>query len=126
MKRTAARLGAAALVMMAVAGPAHGQELEQGTRTGSMSPPGGAAIPVTFEVGVVSGDLSIVMSNPQFGDIPFMEPRLAGDELTFWWEPGTRVECTLLRGDDRAFEGTCSDVQGTTGAGNLTMTPPAA
>lgn len=126
MARTLRRLGAVAVAMLALAGQAQGQELERGTWTGAMSPPGGSAIPVTFEVAVTGNDLSIVMSNPQFGDIPFMDPRLSGGELTFWWEPGTRVECTLVRGEDRRFVGTCSDVQGATGEGSLTMTPPAA
>ena len=55
--------------------------------------------------------------------ISFYEVALDGDELTFWWEPGPRVDCTLLRKEDGSFEGTCTD-GGADGEGTLTMVPP--
>jgi len=122
MKRKAAGLGAV-LFALCVANPAGAQQLEQGTWTGTMSPPEGEGVPVTYSVGVTDGALSIVMNNAQLGDMPFSDARLDGDELTFWWEPGTRVDCTLRRQSDRSFAGTCSAGNGD---GALTMVPPGA
>jgi hypothetical protein len=125
MERTAAGLGMVALVVMWVATPVSAQELERGTWTGSISLPGGSSLPVTYQVGETDGALSITMSNPQVGDVAFSDAGLDGDELTFWWEPGIRVDCTLLRKEDRSFEGICTDGSGAAGEGTLIMMPPA-
>lgn len=101
------------------------QELPLGTWSGAMSAPGGQPIPVSFEVGRAGGSLSIVMSSVQVeGEIIFNDVRLEGDQLTFWWEPGIRVECTLTRNEAGTFEGGCSDGSGS-GEGLLRMIPPA-
>lgn len=120
MKRKALGFGAV-LLALSWASSAGAQELEPGTWTGTLSPPGGEGVPVTFAVGLTDGALSIVMNNVQLGDMPFSDERLDGEELTFWWEPGTRVDCTLLRQGDRSFEGTCSAGNGD---GSITMVPP--
>ena len=125
MERTAAGLGMVALVVMWVATPVSAQELEQGTWTGSISLPGGSSLPVTYQVSETDGALSITMSNPQVGDVAFSDAELDGDELTFWWEPGIRVDCTLLRKEDRSFVGICTDGSGAAGEGTLIMMPPA-
>jgi hypothetical protein len=125
MKRTAVAFGIVALITMWAATPTRAQELELGTWTGVLTPPGGEGVPVTFEVGDVDGVLSIVMNNPQLGDISFNEARLEGGELTFWWLPGTRVDCSLLLRGDRSFEGICKDDRGADGEGRLMMMPPA-
>lgn len=121
MKRKVPGLGAVALAALCAAAPAGAQEMQQGTWTGTMFPPGGAGVPVTYEVAQTDGALSIVMSNVQLGDMPFSDAQLEGDELTFWWEPGTRVDCTLQRKEDQSFEGTCSAGNGD---GAITMVPP--
>jgi len=123
MKSMGRGLGVALLVGMWAAVPARAQELQPGTWTGTMFPPGGEGVPVTYRVGLTDGVVSIVMNNLQLGDMAFQEPRLDGDELTFWWEPGTRVDCTLQRQDDRSFAGTCSAGNGD---GAITMLPPEA
>ena len=125
MERTVAGLGMVALVAMWVATPVCAQELERGTWTGTISLPGGSSLPVTYEVGGTDGALSITMSNPQLGDVAFSDAGLDGDELTFWWEPGIRVDCTLLRKEDRSFGGICTDGSGAAGEGALIMMPPA-
>ena len=102
------------------------QALPLGTWSGAMSAPGGTPIPVSFQVGRTDSGLSIVMSSAQVeGEIAFTDVRLQGDSLTFWWEPGVRVECTLTRTDAGGFEGSCSDGSGS-GEGILRMVPPAA
>ena len=124
MPRTAA--GAIVLALL-WAVPAGAQELEHGTWTGSLVPPGPSAepVPVTFEVQEADGALSIVMRNEILGEAPFSDERLEGDQLTFWWEPGIRVDCALTRQGDGSFEGTCQDDRGTDGGqGTISMRPP--
>jgi hypothetical protein len=90
-----------------------------------MTPPGGEPIPVTYEVGEVDGALAVVMRAMMVQEvIPFHDVRVTGPELTFWWEPGIRVDCRLLRTDDGSFAGACTDGTSDRGAGSLTMVPP--
>ena len=126
MKRTAAGLGVVALLALGSATPASAQALPQGTWTGTMSPPGGEAIPVNFEVSESGGALSIAMMAVQVeGEMPFRDIRLDGPTLTFWWEVGVRVDCSLTRTEVGGFAGTCTDGTGDRGEGTLTMVPPA-
>ena len=125
MKRTASALGT--LTLLALAGPAvaNAQELPHGTWTGTLAPPGGEPIPVTYEVGAAEGALSVVMRSAMIaGEMPFRDVRLDGSELTFWWEPGIRVDCALTRNAQGGFDGTCSDGIPEAGAGVITMVPP--
>ena len=121
MKGKALGLAVLFMALVTYASPAAAQELELGTWTGLMSPPEGEGVPVTYEVALTAGSLSIVMNNVQLGEMPFTDPRLDGDELTFWWEPGTRVDCALSRQASGSFEGTCSAGNG---EGAITMVPP--
>ena len=125
MNRTAAGLGIVTLLAMGVTTSVDAQEMERGTWTGTMSPPGNPSVAVTYEVGETDGALSIVMTAPEVGEsMTFSDVKLDGDELTFWWEPGGRVDCTLLRKEDGSFEGICTDGSGPSGEGTLTMLPP--
>ena len=121
VKKAAAGLGMITLLAMWITTPIGAQELARGTWTGTMSPPGSPSVDVTYEVGEGGGGLSIVMNAPQ-GLTPFNDVQLDGDELTFWWEPNIRVDCTLLRKEDGSFEGPCSPAGGE--EGTLTMVPP--
>ena len=124
MKRTAAGLGIVALLAMWVATPVGAQELAPGTWTGTMSPPQNSpTVAVTYEVGETDGALSIVMSVPGESTV-LHDVKLNGDELTFWWDPGGRVDCTLLRKEDGSFDGICTEGTGPGGEGTLTMLPP--
>ncbi|MSR20336.1 MAG: hypothetical protein EXR91_05090 [Gemmatimonadetes bacterium] len=126
MKRAAAGFGVVALLGLASAAPASAQALPFGGWTGTMTPPGGEPIPVTYEVGELDGALAIVMRALMVQEvIPFHDVRIEGPELTFWWEPGIRVDCRLLRTESGSFEGSCSDGNSDSGAGALTMVPPA-
>lgn len=105
------------------AGPSAAQELVHGTWTGTMTPPGGRPFDVTYQVGLLDGVLAVTMQSILVQEvIPFRDIHLAGDELTFWWEPGVRVDCTLRRTESGSFEGPCTAQGG--GAGALTMIPP--
>jgi hypothetical protein len=102
------------------------QDLPFGLWSGTMTPPGGEPLPVMYQVREVAGALAITMSNPDLGPMEFTDEALAGDELTFWWNAGVRVDCTLRRQEDGSFDGSCADPRGTAGGeGAMTMTPPA-
>ena len=126
MQKVALLLGLATVLTLSVAPPARAQELTPGTWTGTMAPPGApTGIPVTFVIGRTDGALSIVMRSAQVeGDMPFQDVRLDGSELTFWWEPGVRVDCALQRTEAGGFAGDCTGVSGPDGAGRITMVPP--
>ncbi len=125
MSKTFASFAATALIAGVTALPAAAQQLPYGGWTGTMTPPGGQPVNVTYEVGQLDGALAIVMRALMVQEvIPFHEVRAQGDELTFWWEPGIRVDCTLRRTATGSFEGPCSDGSDR-GAGMLTMVPPA-
>ena len=126
MTRIASILAAATLIVVATAAPAAAQALPHGGWTGTMTPPGGQPITVTYEVGEVDGALAIVMRALMVQEvIPFHDVRVEGDALSFWWEPGIRVDCRLVRTASGSFEGPCTDGSSDRGAGALTMVPPA-
>ena len=123
-KRIAPALAAAALLAFAASSPIAAQQLPYGGWTGTMTPPGGQPITVTYEVGELDGTLAIVMRAIMVQEvIPFHDIRVEGDALTFWWEPGIRVDCTLQRTSSGSYEGPCT-AGGTGAAGALTMVPP--
>jgi len=98
------------------------QEMESGTWAGILVPAGDAAADVQFEV--ASGDhaISITMIIPGFGELPLDDVTLEGETLSFSFDIGLVVKCSLARGDEGGFEGTCSSDDGN--SGQLTMTPP--
>jgi len=116
----------AATLMALSAVPSSAQELTPGTWTGTMSPPGGQPFNVFYDVGSLDGALAIAMRSILVQEvIHFQDVRLEGDELTFWWEPGVRVDCTLRRTETGAYEGTCAGTSGPTGTASMSMVPPA-
>jgi hypothetical protein len=126
MNTTSSALGAAVLLALWAAAPARAQELPYGMWTGTIAPPGASAMPVTFEVGETDGAVAIVMRSAMVeDDMPFRDVRIAGSELTFWWEPGVRVDCILSRTQAGGFEGSCVGESGPEGEGRMTMVPPA-
>lgn len=127
MTRVTTTLGLLALCLAVPSSAIRAQDIEHGLWSGAMTPPGAEPVPVMFQVGDFQGELRIVMSNPQLGPMELNDEVLEGDELTFWWNPGTRVECALHRQDDGSFEGVCADERGADGGeGAVRMTPPGA
>jgi hypothetical protein len=125
MPSSLSTLAVATLIALAPSAPVQAQELSPGTWTGTMSPPGGQAIPVQFEVSGSGAALSVVMTAQMVPDgIPFNDIRVEGQALTFWWEPGVRVDCQLMRTQAGGYEGACSDGSGGA-SGAMTMVPPA-
>jgi hypothetical protein len=121
MTRTAIFL--AAVLPFLVVGSARAQKLEPGTWTGSVTPPNEEqALPVTYDVAMKGDTIVVTVDAGEHGTFPFSDVKLTGGELTFWFMPGTRVDCTLARGADGAFQGSCRDADG--GTARMVMVPP--
>jgi hypothetical protein len=126
MPKTAVRLllAVVALTVVGIA-PLQAQALTPGTWTGTMSNPVGGSVDVTFDVGGTEAAPTISMSVSLLPEpIAFNDIRFDGPTMTFWWEPGVRVDCRLTRDATGGYAGTCSDGSGS-GDGRITMVPPA-
>ncbi len=123
----AARLLIVAGLTLAAMAPrqVEGQGLTPGTWSGSFSNPAGqVTLSVTYDVGGTVEAPTVSMSVSMVPEpIPFNDIRLDGQTMTFWWEPGVRVDCTLTRDASGGYAGACSDGSGS-GEGRLTMVPP--
>ena len=96
--------------------------LEEGTWTGTATPPEGGTFDISFEVTSEGDSLSITIVS-DFGNFELNDVQVAPDRLTFWLEiGGTRLDCELLLGEGGSYAGDCVDSDGDTGL--LTMTPP--
>jgi hypothetical protein len=125
MPKTAVRLLLAAALTFVGVAPLHAQALTPGTWTGTMSNPVGGSVDVTFAVGGTESAPTISMSVSMLPEpIAFNDIRVDGSTMTFWWEPGVRVDCRLTRDAAGGYAGTCSDGSGS-GDGRITMVPPA-
>jgi hypothetical protein len=125
MPRIVSRLGIAALLMLAAAAPLNSQELTPGMWTGTIAPPNTEAIPLQFEVSGAGSALSVLVTTVLFqGAIPLNDIRVDATSITFWWDLGARVECTLTRDASGGYAGPCSDGSAA-GDGRMTMVPPA-
>ena len=115
----------AALAMSTVTfGPTaavHAQSLEPGTWTGTIAPPGNDSFDVTYDVVVKGDSLTITVHAPP-GDRPFRDIKTSENQLTFWFEPGPRVDCVLAKHEDGSYSGDCVAQDGS--VGHLTMVPP--
>ena len=114
---------AAALPFVILAAPGSAQKLEAGKWTGRVSPPGGEApVDVTYDVTLKGDTIGITVVAGEHGSFPFSEVKLVDKTLTFWFQPGPRVDCKLDQKDDGSFEGACRDAQG--GDARMLMLPP--
>lgn len=99
------------------------QSLTGGSWTGSVTGPGGNPLAVTFEVSTAGDSIAILIKTPDRGDYPVTNAKLAGETLTFTFQPGPTVECKLIRQADASFLGECAgedDLRAT-----MVMKPPA-
>jgi hypothetical protein len=102
---------------------AEAQKLEPGKWTGTVTPPGEErATEVSYDVTMKGDTIDITVNAGEHGSHRFNEVRLNDRTLTFWFTPGPRVECTLTRGENRVFAGTCRDSEG--GIASMVMVPP--
>ena len=121
MKKTVTLL-MALLPLLLVPAITAAQKLEPGKWTGTVAPPDGSVNDVTYDVALRGDTIAISVNAGQHGVHRFNDVKLDNNRLTFWFEPGPRVECTLQRRDDGAFQGSCTDPQG--GIAQMLMLPP--
>lgn len=96
------------------------QELESGTWTGTLEPPEGGEMAVSFEV-TGGAEPSITMAGQgQFLVLENIE--LTDDALHFTFDMGTFIVCELLVSDEGGFAGECVGDDGESGF--ITMVPP--
>ena len=107
------------LVALAFAAPAPiaAQKLETGIWTGTITPPDGAAVNVTYDVRT-SGDTTRITANAEMGSFTFVDVKVLADRITFTFTPGdTHVSCVLMLGEGGSYKGDCTDSDGGTDAG---------
>lgn len=97
------------------------QKLQAGTWTGTVTPPNSNTQQVTYNVAMKADTLTIALSTGQ-RSFPFSDVKLKDRTLTFWFAPGPRVDCTLQRRADGAYEGPCRDEEG--GDARMLLVPP--
>ena len=110
------------LALVALPGVAAAQKLEPGKWTGVVIDPSGNRNETVYDVTVKGDTIRISVTAPQHGTFEFSDVKLVDQTLTFWFEPGVRVECKLNRRDDGGFEGSCTDAGG--GVAQMLMLPP--
>ena len=104
-----AALALAAIVILPAAASA--QAMQPGKWTGSATPPDGE-VQLTFDVTVKGDTIGIMLSAGEHGSFKLEEVKLANNKLTFWFQPGPRVNCTLDRKENGNFEGACAGDDG--------------
>ena len=98
------------------------QKMQPGTWTGTITPPRGQSVSVTFDVGVAGDTTKITVKGTPAGDLPFANVRVASDRVTFEFTPGTPVKCTLMLQEGGGYKGDCLDGNGEKGV--IEMLPP--
>ena len=114
----------AALLLLCVATPGlcAAQSLKAGTWTGSVTPPDGGLTVVTYDVTVIGDSLGVVIHAGEHGEFTVRNGHYAEGKITFAFEPGITVRCTLARGEDGTFAGECLAEDGS--VAHMTMVPP--
>lgn len=110
------------VAMSVFAAPAAAQEMAEGTWGGTIEPPGGGVMDISFEVETGEA-LSITLVAPGMGELVADDEELVDGVLHFGFDAGgAYVVCELPKTDDGGFEGECVGDDGA--VGYLTMTPP--
>jgi hypothetical protein len=112
------------LILLTLATPStvFGQKIQAGTWTGTITPPNSNAVEVTFEVTVAGDSTKITAKGTPRGDLPFANVHVAADRVTFDFNAGETISCTLMRQQGGGYKGNCLDSAG--GTGVIEMLPP--
>ena len=120
--RRALKVAFPGLILFALPVALTAQKLTAGTWTGTVTPPDGGTVSVTWDVQTARDSISITLKAAEHGTFVMSEIKLTADQLTFTFAPGPVVNCTLARKDDGSYAGTCKDSDG--GEATMTMVPP--
>ena len=80
-----------------------------GAWTGSFTPPGAPGFPATFEFARNDAGLTLVISMTGRETVRAENVAATADNLTFVFQPGPRLNCTLKKDAAGSYSGTCSD-----------------
>ena len=123
MKHPLYLAGLALVAVIAIGLTVYAQELETGTWSGTLTPPGDAAMDITYDVSYDEGELSITINIPEMGgSLSASDISVDGETLSFSFAPGPQVDCDLQRQEDGSFAGDCSPGGGE--SGHMTMVAP--
>lgn len=113
-----------AVLLVAFMAPAvcSAQAIKSGTWTGTVQPPDGDVTDLTFDITVMGDSLGVVIHAGEHGDFTAREGRYADGKITFAFEPGVTVRCTLARVEDGSFAGNCQGEDGSLAP--MTLVPP--
>ena len=114
---------AAVLPLLGAFGMGAAQQMPVGKWTGTVTPPNESAVEVTYDVAMKGDTIAITIVAGEHGSFAVNEVRLNERALTFWFTPGPRVDCSLARRDDGAYEGTCTEA-GSAETAHILMVPP--
>lgn len=103
--------------------PAAAPKLATGQWTGTVSPPDGSVVAVTFDVATTNDTLHIMINAAEHGNFAAEDIKVDASSVSFAFTPGPHVVCVLNKKDDASYAGNCSDDSGT--AVPMTMVPPA-
>ena len=117
-------VGLALFMALVAVRSADGQTLEAGIWTGTIEPPEGQYLDITYDVRVESDTLKIKIITPEFGEFETTDVRIVDGVLFFGFSPGQPLSCELKPRDGGRFRGACVDADGD--PGYLTMIPPGA
>jgi hypothetical protein len=100
------------------------EKLEVGTWTGTVTPPNGQALALTFAVTAPNDSVKIDLTIADMGmTFPLTAIKLEGRKLGFEFMAGDEaIKCALEKKDDGTFAGSCADGSGQ--GGPMTMVPP--
>lgn len=124
-----ARTTLVAVALLVAAAPLGAQsrdstQFSMGKWTGTAITPDGEQVDLVYDVAMQGDTLTMSIQAGEHGTFATHEVRLANDRLTFWFQPGPRVECTLIRQPSLEYTGECLDEGG--GVALLKMIPPPA
>ncbi|MEO8202052.1 MAG: hypothetical protein ABI679_16085 [Gemmatimonadota bacterium] len=99
------------------------QAPKPGKWTGFAVPPNETTqVPLTFDVTVNADSLGIVIHVGDEGEVPASGGHFADKTISFTFESGSSVHCTLTLNAAGAYSGDCVGDDGK--AGQMTMVPP--
>jgi len=101
---------------------AQAQDIETGTWTGLMMPPGQEAVDVTFDVSMESDSLTISLIAGPAGILQLIDIEVKEDGLKFAFDAGTRILCDLKLKANDGYEGECAPEGQESGI--IIMNPP--
>jgi hypothetical protein len=92
-----------------------------GAWTGTVTPPEGMTVNVTYDVAYAGDTLRIVIRAGEHGTFDTYDVKHEAEKLSFRFRPGPEVTCVLNK-KDAGFAGTCTEDDGS--VASMDLAPP--